>query len=83
MQSFEALSRLVADQPEVHLGLGNAYRATKQWERSKAELDRVLAAQTLGSLGTREDSVALARLSSDRDPATRLPAARALSLIHI
>lgn len=44
VQQFEAVSRLVAGVPEVQLGLGNAYRATKQWEKSKNELDRVIAA---------------------------------------
>lgn len=43
VQQFEAVARLVSDVPEVHLGLGNAYRATKQWEKSKNELDRVIA----------------------------------------
>jgi len=45
VQQFESLARLVSDQPEVHLGLGNAYRSTKQWEKSKTELDRVFAVQ--------------------------------------
>lgn len=45
VQQFEAVSRLVSGRPEVHLGLGNAYRSTKQWQKAKAELDRVVAAQ--------------------------------------
>jgi tetratricopeptide (TPR) repeat protein len=40
---FEAVSRLVSGLPEVYLGLGNAYRSVKQWTKSKAELDRVIA----------------------------------------
>jgi tetratricopeptide (TPR) repeat protein len=43
LQHFQIVDRLVADRVEVRLGLGNAYRATKQWEKSKQELDRVLA----------------------------------------
>lgn len=45
VQQFETVSRLVAGRPEVQLGLGNAYRATKQWTKAKTELDRVIAVQ--------------------------------------
>ncbi len=43
VQQFETVARLVSNVPEVYLGLGNAYRSTKQWEKSKNELERVVA----------------------------------------
>lgn len=42
LQQFQAVNNLVAGMPEVHIGLGNAYRATKQWTKAKEELDAVL-----------------------------------------
>jgi len=39
---FEAAAALAPTLVPVHLNLADAYRATKQWEKAKAEFDRVL-----------------------------------------
>ena len=42
LQHFQAASRLAPTLVAVHLNLGEAYRATKQWEKAKAAFDKAL-----------------------------------------
>lgn len=43
LTQFETVARLVPQEPEVHLSLGDAYRSTKNWEKAKASFDRVIS----------------------------------------